>query len=366
MSEPILELAGVSICYGGTQVVSDVNLSVADGEFVSLLGPSGSGKTSLLRAIAGFVTPSTGDVRLNGKRINGVPAFRRDIGMVFQSYALFPHMTVEQNLSFGPRMLGVPKEQIRRRVDEALDHVRLTGLKDRYPKDLSGGQQQRVAIARALAVRPALLLMDEPMSNLDERLRAQMRIDLIALLRHVGITTVCVTHNQQEALAMSDRIFVMVDGRIRQSGTPLDVYRRPADRCVADFVGDINVLKSARSRHEAGRVRFETTLGVHVIGVPADDHRDGPSLLLIRPEDVEIVLDACSGDGANEIDGVIAGCAYMGSHLEIHVTACAQAFVARVPATEAHRALRAQDAVRLRWRPESVICLFDAIAQVNA
>lgn len=357
MNDPILQLAGVDIRYGSTPVVSDVNLSVTNGEFVSLLGPSGSGKTSLLRAIAGFVAPSRGDVRLNGKRINAMPPFARDIGMVFQSYALFPHMTVAQNLSFGPRMLGVPKDQIQRRVDEALDHVRLSKLKDRYPKDLSGGQQQRVAIARALAIRPAVLLMDEPMSNLDERLRAQMRTDLIDLLKRVGVTTVCVTHNQQEALAMSDRIFVMVDGKIRQSGSPLEVYRRPADRLVADFVGEINLLTSTGNRRDADRVCFDTALGVSLYGVPAQPHREGPSLLMIRPEDIEIVFPPFTSDGMNEIDGVIAACTYMGSHLEIHVMAGVQKLVVHAPATPAHQALHAPAQVRLRWKPEAMICL---------
>lgn len=358
MNEPILELAGVGIRYGNTQIVADVNLSVGEGEFVSLLGPSGSGKTSLLRAIAGFISPSSGDVRLKGERINTVPTYRRDIGMVFQNYALFPHMTVAENLSFGPRMLGVPKESIRHRVDEALDQVRLAELKDRYPKDLSGGQQQRVAIARALAVRPAVLLMDEPMSNLDERLRGKMRIDLICLLKEVGITTVCVTHNQQEALAMSDRILVMVDGKIRQTGSPRDVYRHPSDRHVANFVGDTNLIESSASHLDAKGVCFETSLGISVHGFPADGYRAGPSLLLIRPEDIEIATAPSPSDDTNEIEGLVTECVYMGPHLEIHVLVGNQRFIARVRATQEHQTFEAATPVRLRWKHESMICLF--------
>jgi len=240
----VLEIQDVDIRYGDTSVVASASFDVRQGEFVTLLGPSGSGKTSLLRAIAGFVPISAGHIRLRGESQEKVPPYQRDVGLVFQNYGLFPHMTVEGNLSFGPRMMRVPAGEIEVRVAEALAQVRLERLRARYPHELSGGQQQRVAIARALAMRPSLLLLDEPMSNLDARLRSEMRVELLVLLKRLGTTAVAVTHNQEEALGMSDRIVVMAEGGIRQVGTPADIYLQPADSFVANFVGDANVVEA--------------------------------------------------------------------------------------------------------------------------
>ena len=230
---------------GKVVAVDGVTLDIAAGEFFSLLGPSGCGKTTSLRMIAGFEMPDLGRVHVGGQDITDVPVHKRDMGMVFQSYALFPHRTVAQNLAFGLRMRDVPKADIDRRVAAALAQVALTGMEDRRPSQLSGGQQQRVALARALVIEPRVLLCDEPLGALDRKLRQQMQFELKELQRRLGVTLVFVTHDQEEALAMSDRIAVMNHGRVEQVGAPTEIYERPRTRFVADFIGEINLLDEA-------------------------------------------------------------------------------------------------------------------------
>jgi putative spermidine/putrescine transport system ATP-binding protein len=244
VSEPALRLAGIEKRYGATVAVAAVDLEVREGEFLTLLGPSGCGKTTTLGLIAGFFAPSAGEIFLKGRPVAGLPPFRRDIGVVFQDYALFPHMTAGENVAFGLRMRSLPKPEIQSRVNEALGLVQLGGLAERRPLELSGGQRQRVALARALVIRPTVLLLDEPLSNLDLKLREEMRVEIAGLQRRLGITTVFVTHDQGEALVMSDRIAVMNAGRIEQLGTPVDVYERPATRFVAQFIGRMNFLRA--------------------------------------------------------------------------------------------------------------------------
>lgn len=239
---PHLELTDVSKGYGDVPVVQGVSLTIKHGERIGLLGPSGCGKTTTLNMIAGFLHPDSGKIRIAGQDVVGIPAHRRNTGIVFQSYALFLHMTVFQNVAFGLRMRGVTANEIRHRVEDALELVRLGGLGDRYPRQLSGGQQQRVALARALVIRPDILLLDEALSNLDAKLRQEMRVELVEILKRVGTTTVFVTHDQEEALALSDRIAIMNRGRIEQIGTPNEVYEEPATAFVAKFLGEANVL----------------------------------------------------------------------------------------------------------------------------
>jgi putative spermidine/putrescine transport system ATP-binding protein len=243
VSEAALRLAGIEKRYGATVAVAGVDLEVRDGEFLTLLGPSGCGKTTTLGLIAGFFAPSAGEIFLSGRPVAGLPPFKRDIGVVFQDYALFPHMTAGENVAFGLRMRGVPRGEMDQRVNEALELVQLRGLAHRRPLELSGGQRQRVALARALVIRPAVLLLDEPLSNLDLKLREEMRVEIAGLQRRLGITTVFVTHDQGEALVMSDRIAVMNAGRIEQLGSPADVYERPATGFVAQFIGRMNFLR---------------------------------------------------------------------------------------------------------------------------
>lgn len=240
MSEPALRLAGIEKRYGATVAVAGVDLEVGEGEFVTLLGPSGCGKTTTLGLIAGFFPPTRGEIYLKGRPVANLPPFRRDIGVVFQDYALFPHMTVGENVAFGLKMRDLKKAEIGQRVREALDLVQLAGLSERRPLELSGGQRQRVALARALVIRPTVLLLDEPLSNLDLKLREEMRVEIAGLQRRLGITTVFVTHDQGEALVMSDRIAVMNAGRIEQVGRPAEIYERPATRFVAEFIGRMN------------------------------------------------------------------------------------------------------------------------------
>jgi ABC-type Fe3+/spermidine/putrescine transport system ATPase subunit len=235
-----LRLAGLEKRYGATVAVAGIDLEVREGEFMTLLGPSGCGKTTTLGLIAGFFPPSAGEIYLRGQPVAGLPPFKRDIGVVFQDYALFPHMTAGENVAFGLRMRNAPAVEMAQRVREALDLVQLSGLAERRPLELSGGQRQRVALARALVIRPAVLLLDEPLSNLDLKLREEMRVEIAGLQRRLGITTVFVTHDQGEALVMSDRIAVMNAGRIEQIGSPADIYERPASRFVAEFIGRMN------------------------------------------------------------------------------------------------------------------------------
>jgi len=285
----LLSLRGVAKSFGETAAVEDVDLEVAAGEFLTLLGPSGCGKSTLLRIIAGLVEADRGQVRLDGEEIQDLPAHRRRTAMVFQSYALFPHMTVERNTAFGLVMRGLERSRIERRVAEALALVELDGLGGRYPRELSGGQQQRVALARALVTEPRVLLLDEPLSNLDAKLRDRLRIELRALQRRLGLTTVFVTHDQAEAMALSDRIAVMSKGRLIETGTPEEIYSRPQSRFAAEFVGIANLLSGTLS--DDGRHRFvDTALGR--FAALGDGGRAGPGAsICLRPEDIGLSVE---------------------------------------------------------------------------
>ena len=243
MPQPMVEIDGITVSYGHT-TVGPVSLSVEDGEFVSLLGPSGCGKTTTLRAIAGFERPSSGDIRVHGRSVVRLPPHKRNVGFVFQNYALFPHLSVADNIAFGPRRRGVAKRVIAARVEEMIGRLGLAGLGERLPAQLSGGQQQRVALGRALAFDPDVLLLDEPLSNLDRKLRVQLRAELRRIHREFRKTVIFVTHDQEEALSLSDRIAVMMGGRIVQVGTPKAIYETPADPAIADFIGDCRLYRA--------------------------------------------------------------------------------------------------------------------------
>ncbi len=316
-----LRLSGIERSFGDFAAVSDLSLEVADGEFVTLLGPSGCGKTTTLRMVAGFIAPDRGEIAFNGERINAVPPHRRDTAMVFQSYALFPHMSVADNVGFGLRMRGMPTAARRERVAESLAMVNLSGLERRRPGELSGGQQQRVALARAIATRPQILLFDEPLSNLDARLREKVRLEIRELQRRLGITTLYVTHDQAEALAMSDRIVVMRAGRIEQVGTPDEIYRAPATRFVADFVGAANIIDG----RSLGGGLFETPVGrlrSDGASIPAGE----PATLSWRPEDMH------RAGGPPDISAaIVSGVVYHGSFVEVMVEAAGELLRAQLP-----------------------------------
>jgi putative spermidine/putrescine transport system ATP-binding protein len=310
-----LDIANLTKRYGDFHAVRDVSLEVADGEFMVLLGPSGCGKTTTLRMVAGFIEPTAGHVRLDGAEVTLLPPWKRNAGMVFQSYALFPHLTVAQNVAFGLEMRKLPRAEIGRRVEEALALVRLAGFGARLPRQLSGGQQQRVALARALAIRPDVLLLDEPLSNLDAKLRQEVRVEIRELQRQLGLTTVMVTHDQEEALTMADRLVVMNEGSICQVGTQRDLYERPADRFVAGFVGRSTFLEGTVVA--AGRFRTDGGLSLACNGV-FNGKDEGRGVLALRPERVEIAAAPAAGLD-NRLPGTVEFVSYLGALIDIHV-----------------------------------------------
>jgi ABC-type Fe3+/spermidine/putrescine transport system ATPase subunit len=290
---PLLSLKNLSRRFDKTQAVADVSLEVERGEFFGLLGPSGCGKTTTLRMIAGLEKPDSGSIAFEGRDITNLPAERRGFGMVFQNYALFPHLNVSENVAFGLRARHKPKPEIRERVEGALDLVQLPGYERRRVDELSGGQQQRVAIARAIAIEPALLLFDEPLSNLDVTLREETRGELRELVARLGLTAVYVTHDQEEAFALCDRISVMAGGRILQTGQPRDLYERPAQLSVGRFLGRNNLIRVIRlSSSKSHLGEFKTLDGGHTIRIPVDDKDlvplNQPCILAIRPEHILI------------------------------------------------------------------------------
>jgi spermidine/putrescine ABC transporter ATP-binding subunit len=312
-----LRIDRVSKRFGDVAALQDATLDVRRREILTLLGPSGSGKTTLLNLVAGFLVPDSGSIDIDGRPVTNVPPYKREIGVLFQNYALFPHMNVAANVGYGLKMRHSPKAEMQRRVAEVLALVRLTGFEIRKPRHLSGGQQQRVALARALAISPKVLLLDEPFSALDKNLRASMQLELKDIQRKLGVTTIFVTHDQSEALSLSDRIAVLSEGRIRQVGTPDEIYRRPADRFIAGFVGDVNVLRARLVRVDGDTAGV--ALGAATLRVPAEPLRGlslgAPTDLFLRPE--QLCLTPLGE--ALLCDGIIAAHSYQGAHLDIHV-----------------------------------------------
>jgi spermidine/putrescine ABC transporter ATP-binding subunit len=313
-----VRLLGASKRFGKVSALEGATLSIRRGELMTLLGPSGCGKTTLLNLVAGFLVVDDGEIEIDGKRVNDIPTYKREIGMMFQNYALFPHMSIAENVGYGLRMRGVAKPDLKRRVAEALSLVRLTGVEDRRPYQLSGGQQQRVALARAIVVSPKVLLLDEPFSALDRNLRAAMQIEIKEIQRQLGVTTIFVTHDQSEALSLSDRIAVMFEGRIRQVGSPDEIYRRPADRFVASFVGDVNVLHGRLDRIDGQAI---VTIGAVRIAVPSEPLarvQSGDRVdIFVRPEQLRF---ANAGEPI-AVEGTVAAHVYQGGYVNIYLEA---------------------------------------------
>jgi len=341
-------IEGLGVGYGATRIIDGLSLTIASGSFFTLLGPSGCGKTTLLRTLAGFVPVGAGSLRFGDRDVTQVPPHRRDIGMVFQDYALFPDKTLFDNVAYGLRARRVEEGAIRTRVGEALERVGLSALGARRPAELSGGQRQRVALARALVIRPTLLLMDEPLSNLDAKLRLQVRETIGELQREAGITTVFVTHDQEEALALSDRIGLMREGRLEQVGTPQDIYRAPVSAYVADFVGGANTLKVELPRSVgAGGPRAVPLGGGTVSTEVPEDLRAGAAMLLARPEDIAL--------GAPEAGGVpatIVARQYLGGVTRYTVALATGQRLAVALHGGDHDRFRADQAVGLVFHPE--------------
>jgi spermidine/putrescine ABC transporter ATP-binding subunit len=312
MARTVVELLGCSRDYGGVRAVADLDLAVHEGELLSLLGPSGCGKTTTLNLIAGFVPPTAGRVLIDGQDVTVRPAHQRGLGVVFQSYALFPHLSVFENVAFGLRERRVARAEIERRVGAALSLVRLDARAEHRPAQLSGGMQQRVALARALVYEPRVLLLDEPLAALDKKLREEMRTELREIQRTVGITTIFVTHDQAEALGLSDRIAVMHGGRVEQLGTPREIYERPATRFVAEFIGASTVVRGRATAGDRLALPGGQSLGVRA-GQPL---RPGDEVeLTIRPERIRV---AVAGDD-NVVEGSVTGVVYQGVQTEVTV-----------------------------------------------
>jgi ABC-type Fe3+/spermidine/putrescine transport system ATPase subunit len=316
-----VSLGGVGKAFGDVVALRDASLAVNVGELMTLLGPSGCGKTTLLNLVAGFLAPDAGEIAIDGRRVNEIPAYKRGIGMMFQSYALFPHMSAADNIGYGLKLRGLGKTERRRLVAEALALVKLAGVEERRPYQLSGGQQQRVALARALVVRPKVLLLDEPFSALDRNLRGAMQIEIKEIQRKLGVTSIFVTHDQGEALSISDRIAVMFDGSIRQVGTPEQIYRHPCDRRVAAFVGDVNVLTARLDRLD--QASAHVTLGAASLSVarePLATARAGDAVdVFVRPEQ----LSFASPGEAVAAEGVVAAHVFHGAHVDVQISVAA-------------------------------------------
>jgi iron(III) transport system ATP-binding protein len=312
-----VEASHIELAYGATKVLRDVSITVEPGEFFALLGPSGSGKSTLLRLIAGFNQHQSGKLLIGGRDVTGVPPWKRNVGMVFQNYALWPHMSVARNVAFGLEERRLPREEVRRKVDAALELVGLAGYGERRPNQLSGGQQQRVALARTLAIEPQVLLLDEPLSNLDAKLRVQMRRELRRLHGQLGITTIFVTHDQEEALTMCDRIAVMDQGVIRQVGTPAELFDHPANRFVAQFVGSVNLFEGAIRRDRQRWIFASPVLGE--IGLPENlaTAESARVEIAFRPHAVD--LDGRAEADSVELDGVVDGGEFLGEFMRYEV-----------------------------------------------
>ena len=356
-TRPIVEIRGVSKRFGaGEPAVDSVDLEIPEGELFALLGPSGCGKTTLLRMLAGFETPNDGEIRIDGADVAGVPPNRRPVNMVFQSYAVFPHMSVFDNVAYGLKVTGVPTAERRERVREALALVRLEGLEARKPEQLSGGQRQRVALARALVKRPRVLLLDEPLSALDAKLRDAMRLELVNLRIAVGITFVFVTHDQDEALSMADRIAVMERGRVRQVADPATLYEHPSCRFVADFIGKVNLFEGAVRGSGHGEVMLDAE-GLGSLSVPHPEPVRGEVGIAVRPE--KIRLTESRPDAAFAFEATIEDHAYYGSETHLFlVTAEGVRFAATVPNSDRGPVRISRGERRyVSWRPADTLVL---------
>ncbi|MCW5751699.1 MAG: polyamine ABC transporter ATP-binding protein [Alphaproteobacteria bacterium] len=359
---PYIRLTDVGKSFGGQTAVDRVSLDIYKGEFFSLLGPSGCGKTTLLRMLAGFEQPDSGRIEIDGADMSAVPPYRRPVNMMFQSYALFPHMSVAQNIAFGLKQDRIRKQEIATRVEEMLALVRMEGLGGRRPHQLSGGQRQRVALARALVKRPKLLLLDEPLAALDKRLREHTQFELVSIQERLGITFVIVTHDQEEAMTVSTRMAVMDQGRIRQLGVPAEVYEFPASRFVAEFVGDVNIFEGRVVRSERdGTLIHAPAAGTHVFIDRGHDVAEGAACAVaFRPEKLGLALEPPAERAVNVIEGTVFDIGYLGDMSIYHVKAASGAMVRVALANRlrlVERPITWEDRVWISWAPGAGVVL---------
>ncbi|AIN61263.1 TPA: ABC transporter ATP-binding protein [Pseudomonas aeruginosa] len=363
-SNILVSFRGVQKSYDGeTLIVKDLNLDIRKGEFLTLLGPSGSGKTTSLMMLAGFETPTSGEILLGGRSINNVPPHKRDIGMVFQNYALFPHMTVAENLAFPLSVRGMSKTDASERVKRALSMVQLDAFRNRYPGQLSGGQQQRVALARALVFEPQLVLMDEPLGALDKQLREHMQMEIKHIHERLGVTVVYVTHDQGEALTMSDRVAVFHQGEIQQIAPPRELYELPKNTFVANFIGENNRISGQLESQEGDKCVVRLARGEKVEALAINVGQPGePVTLSIRPERVR--LNGHSESCINRFSGRVVEFIYLGDHVRIRMEVCGKPdFFVKQPIAELDPALTVGDVVPLGWQLEHVRALDPLIAE---
>jgi spermidine/putrescine ABC transporter ATP-binding subunit len=360
MAEPIVSVKNVWRRYpGGVVAVDNVSVDIMPNEFFALLGPSGCGKTTLLRMISGLDSPSEGEIRIGGEDMSRTPPNRRPTNMVFQSYAVFPHMTVADNVAYGLRVTGVAEDEVRRRVGEGLEMTKLAHLADRKPDQMSGGQRQRVALARALVKRPKVLLLDEPLSALDAKLRDDMRSELTRLQQTVGITFIMVTHDQDEALAMAGRIAVMDKGAIKQLATPSELYEKPSNRFVADFIGKVNMFE-ASVLNQKGKVLACDAKGIGKVDIPTDKTCSGKVTIAVRPEKVELSLKKPTEKGAISAAATVSDVAYFGDWSEVVTELADGSHVAinvQNDRREAGANAKRGDKVWVYWQPEDSLIL---------
>jgi spermidine/putrescine ABC transporter ATP-binding subunit len=358
--DAILTIERVTKRFGaGPPAVDDVSLEVGRNELFALLGPSGCGKTTLLRTIAGLETPTAGRIAIDGEEMTGVPANRRPVNLVFQSYALFPHMSVLENVAYGLMVIGTPKAETRQRAMEALELVQLAPLAQRSPDQLSGGQRQRVALARALVKRPKVLLLDEPLSALDAKLRETMQLELVQLQRMLGFTFIIVTHDQNEALSIATRIAVMHDGQVSQIGTPQELYEAPASRLVAEFIGRINLFPARVIDSDGERLVCEVP-GVGTVPVSAPHPAAGDVALAVRPERLTVGTEPPAAPGDVAIAGTVRDVAYFGDASHVVVTSAAnERVLVNVPNDGRHggASLARGERVWVSWSPEDMLVL---------
>jgi spermidine/putrescine ABC transporter ATP-binding subunit len=355
--KPIISIRNVTKRFGSVVAVDDACLDITEGEFFALLGPSGCGKTTLLRMLAGFEHPSEGDILIGGQDMSDVDPNKRPVNMVFQSYAVFPHMSVARNVGYGLRVTGVPAAEIKERVGEALALVKLAGYEERMPTQLSGGQRQRVALARALVKRPKVLLLDEPLSALDAKLREAMQLELVRLQQSVGITFVIVTHDQDEALSMADRIAVMDSGQVRQIAPPAELYEFPNSRFVADFIGKMNLFAGRVAGAADGRVLIEIQ-GMDRIAVPYGDQARGEIGVAVRPEKIRLAPTPPT-DGEIGLRGRVREVAYYGDESHVFLETAAGVITANRPnaARTTTPAVALGDELWASWEPADTLVL---------
>jgi putrescine transport system ATP-binding protein len=361
-AKPLIEYRNVVKRFGDFTAVDDVSLGIYEREFFALLGPSGCGKTTLMRMLGGFDTPTSGDILLGGESVKGLPPYRLPVNMMFQSYALFPHMTVEKNIAFGLEMDRLPKGEIETRVQEMLKLVKLEPFAKRKPHQLSGGQRQRVALARSLAKRPKVLLLDEPLGALDKKLREETQFELMELQMKLGMTFLMVTHDQEEAMTIADRIAVMDHGKLIQVATPSEIYEQPNSRYVADFIGDINLLEGKVDGRDGKVIRLQSPLLPAPIEVEDDDPvaAGGTAWFAIRPEKIRIALDPAPAGTANTAAGVIFDIGYIGDTSIYHVKLDSGPIVRATVANTSRlidRPITWDDKVWLSWTRDAGIVL---------